>query len=183
MPAIPTTSSEFPVRSWNKTPLEPDAATDTGPEKQQNDEAARHKYYQKTVRYHAEPETWHQQLGHPSHATLKNSLKAGVFDDDALLLPHGGSLTAESANLPCTVCTTTSLAHKPFPYLPPGYKRYKLLDNVYSNFMVLSRTELNVEFYTRTFIDLCTRYVWAVNTDCRSLAFEFFVAWMKRAER
>ncbi|CAI7802802.1 unnamed protein product [Closterium sp. NIES-54] len=160
-----------------------DAVTDTGPEKQPNDKAARHKYYQKTVRYHAEPETWRQRLGHPSDATLKNSLKACVFDVDALLLPHGGSLTAESANPPCTVCPTAPLAHKPFPYLPPGYERYKALDKVYSDFMVLSQTGLNGEFYTLTFIDACTRYVWAVNTDCRSLAFECFVAWMKRAER
>ncbi|CAI7731479.1 unnamed protein product [Closterium sp. NIES-54] len=160
-----------------------DTATDTRPEKQQNDEAARHKYYQKTVRDREEPEIWHQRLGHPSHATLKNSLKAGVFDDDALLLPHGGSLTAESANPPCTVCPTASLAHKPFPYLPPGYERYKPLDKVYSDFMILSQTGLNGIFYTLTFIDACTRYVWAVNTDYRSLSFEFFVAWMKRAER
>ncbi|CAI7904769.1 unnamed protein product [Closterium sp. NIES-53] len=85
-----------------------DAATGTGPEKQENDEATRHKYYQKTVGYRAELETWHQQLEHPSHATLKNSLKAGVFDEDALLLPHGGSLTAESANPPCTVGPTAA---------------------------------------------------------------------------
>ncbi|CAI7809928.1 unnamed protein product [Closterium sp. NIES-54] len=159
-----------------------DAGTNMGPEKQQNDEASRHKYYQKTVGYRAEPETWHQRLGHPSHATLKNSLKAGVFDDDVLLLPHGGSLTAESANPPCTVCLTASLAHKPFPYLPPGYERYKSLDKVYSDFMVLSQTGLNGEFYTLTLINACTLYVWAVNNDCRSLAFECFVVWMKRAE-
>ncbi|CAI7810926.1 unnamed protein product [Closterium sp. NIES-54] len=49
--------------------------------------------------------------------------------------------------------------------------------------MVLSRDGLDSENYTLTFIDACTRYVWAVNTDCLSLAFECFVAWMKRAER
>ncbi|CAI7778001.1 unnamed protein product [Closterium sp. NIES-53] len=159
------------------------SAVDKGPEKKQNDEAQRHKYYQKTIRYRAEPETWHQRLGHPSHTTLKNSLRAGVFDDDALLLPRGGSLTAESVDPPCTVCPTASLAHNPFPDLPPGYERYKPLDKVDSDFMILSQEGLDGEYYTLTFIDACTRYVWAINTDCRSLAFECFVAWMKRAER
>ncbi|CAI7914902.1 unnamed protein product [Closterium sp. NIES-54] len=148
------------------------AATNIGPEKKQNDEAERHKYYQKTVGYRVEPETWHQRLGHPSHTTLKNSLKAGVFDDDALLLPRGGSLTAESADPPCTMCLTAPLAHKPFPDLPPGYDRYKPLDKVYSDFMVLSQEELDDKYYMLTFIDACTRYVWAINTDCHSLAFE-----------
>ncbi|CAI7806903.1 unnamed protein product [Closterium sp. NIES-53] len=49
--------------------------------------------------------------------------------------------------------------------------------------MVLSQTGLDGKSYTLTFIDACTRYIWAVNTDCRSLAFKCFVAWMNRAER
>ncbi|CAI7730836.1 unnamed protein product [Closterium sp. NIES-53] len=49
--------------------------------------------------------------------------------------------------------------------------------------MILSQEGLDGEYYTLTFIDACTRYVWAINTDCRSLAFECFVAWMKRVER
>ncbi|CAI7756119.1 unnamed protein product [Closterium sp. NIES-54] len=160
-----------------------DAAADKGPEKKQNDEAQRHKYYQKTIGYRAEPETWHQRLGHPSHTTLKNSLKAGVFDNDALLLPQGGPLTEESVDPPCTVCPTASLANKPFPDLPPGYKRYKPLDKVYSDFMILSHEGLDGEYYMLTFIDTCTRYVWAINTNCRSLAFKCFMAWMKQVER
>ncbi|CAI7897555.1 unnamed protein product [Closterium sp. NIES-54] len=160
-----------------------DAAAGKGPEKKQNDESERHKYYQKTIGYRAEPETWHHQLGHPSDTTLKNSPKAGVFDDDALLLPRGGSLTAESVDPPCTVCPTASFAHEPFPVLPPGYERYKSLDKVYSDFMILIQEGLDGENYTLTFIDACTGYVWAINTDCRSLAFECFVAWMKWVER
>ncbi|CAI7912379.1 unnamed protein product [Closterium sp. NIES-53] len=41
--------------------------------------------------------------------------------------------------------------------------------------MVLSQIEFNGEFYTLTFIDACTCYVWAVDTDCLSLVFECFV--------
>ncbi|CAI7885819.1 unnamed protein product [Closterium sp. NIES-54] len=162
--------------------VDADAAIDKGPKEKQKDEAERHKYCQKTIGYRAEPETWHQRFGHPSHTTLKNSLRAGVFDDDALLLPRGGTLTS-SVDPPCTVYPTASLAHKPFPDLPPGYKRYKPLNKVYSDFMILSQEGLDGEYYTLTFIDACTRYLQAINTDCRSLAFECFVAWMKRAER
>ncbi|CAI7735993.1 unnamed protein product [Closterium sp. NIES-54] len=148
-----------------------DNAANKGPKDGQRDEAERHKYYQKTVGYRADPEIWHQRLGHPSHVTLKNSLKVGFFDEDALLLPRGGSLTAYSADPPCIVCPTGSIAHKPFPDLPPGYERYEPLENVYSDFMILNQEGLDGEKCTLTFIDASTRYVWAINTDCRSLAF------------
>ncbi|CAI7893465.1 unnamed protein product, partial [Closterium sp. NIES-53] len=78
--------------------------------------------------------------------------------------------------------SAASLAHKPFPNLPPGYERYKPLDKVYSDFMNLSQGGLDGKIYSLTFIDATTRYVWAINTDCRSLAFVCFVAWMKKAE-
>ncbi|CAI7873318.1 unnamed protein product [Closterium sp. NIES-53] len=160
-----------------------DNVADAGPEGEANDKAAPQKYYQKIVGYRADPGTWHQRLGHPSHATLKNLLKAGVFDNEALLFPRDGSLTADSPNPPCIVCPTAWLNHQPFPNLPPGYERYKPLDKVYSDFMVLSQEGLDGEQYALTFIDASTRYIWAVNTDYRSLAFECFIAWMKRAER
>ncbi|CAI7904263.1 unnamed protein product [Closterium sp. NIES-54] len=70
--------------------------------------------------------------------------------------------------------------------LPPGdHQRFCTMlgfPTFYSNIMVLSQTGLNAEFYTLTFIDACTRSVQAFNTDCRSLAFKCFVAWMKWAE-
>ncbi|CAI7781113.1 unnamed protein product [Closterium sp. NIES-54] len=88
-----------------------DAAADKGPEKELNDAAERNKYYQKTISYRAEPETWHQRLEHPSHATLKNSLRAGVFDEGALLLPRGGSLTADSVDVLCIVCPSATSFH------------------------------------------------------------------------
>ncbi|CAI7775792.1 unnamed protein product [Closterium sp. NIES-53] len=120
-----------------------DAAADKGPEKELNDAAERNKYYQKTISYRAEPETWHQRLEHPSHATLKNSLRAGVFDEGALLLPRGGSLTADSVDVLCIVCPVASLTHKPFPDLPPGYECYEPLEKVYSDFMILSQEGLD----------------------------------------
>ncbi|CAI7766404.1 unnamed protein product [Closterium sp. NIES-53] len=54
--------------------------------------------------------------------------------------------------------------------LPPGdHQRFA---TVLGLLALLFWTEgLNGEYYTLTFIDACTRYVWAINTDCRSLAF------------
>ncbi|CAI7859219.1 unnamed protein product [Closterium sp. NIES-53] len=99
------------------------AATNKGPEKEQQDEGERNMYYKKTVGYRAEPEIWHQRLGHPSHATLKTSIEDKVFDSEGLLMPSSDILKATSNDPPCLICPTASLAHKPFPNLPPSYER------------------------------------------------------------
>ncbi|CAI7762488.1 unnamed protein product [Closterium sp. NIES-54] len=158
-------------------------AADKGPDEEQRDEAERNKYYLKTVIYHAKPEIWHQRLGQFSHDTLNNSIKSGVFDSEAVLLPRGTTLTANSNDLPCLICPTASLAHKLFPNLPPGYKRYEPLEKVCSDFMILSQDGLDDKQNTMTFIDACTRYVWAMNIDYLSRDFDCSVTWMKRAER
>ncbi|CAI7796276.1 unnamed protein product [Closterium sp. NIES-53] len=140
-------------------------------------------HYMRTSRFRANDDLWHQRLDHLSHITLKNCIEAGVFAPGALLRPDGTEVRSTSQPRNCTVCPEAVLSHQPFPLLEPGTNRYTKLEKVYSDFLVVGYCGIDDEQYTLTFIDTGTRYVWVVNLEARSRAYEAFCLWLAHAQR
>ncbi|CAI7799941.1 unnamed protein product [Closterium sp. NIES-54] len=138
--------------------------------------------YSRTKGYRADGDIWHQRMGHPSIEVLNNSINANVFAANALLLPDGKLLKPRTDLPTCTVCPAAVLCHTPFAEKIPGAERYKPLEKVYSDFLVLTAKGVGGEQYTLTFIDAGTRFVWAVNVKDRYLAYYCFKVWLAMAE-
>ncbi|CAI7903181.1 unnamed protein product [Closterium sp. NIES-53] len=138
--------------------------------------------YVRTKGYRADGDIWHQHMGHPSIEVLNNCINANVFAADALLLPDGKLLKPRTDLPTCTVCPAATLRHTPFAENIPGAERYKPLEKVYSDFLVLTAKGVGGEQYTLTFIDAGTRFVWAVNVKDRYLAYYCFEVWLAMAE-
>ncbi|CAI7777454.1 unnamed protein product [Closterium sp. NIES-54] len=139
--------------------------------------------YKRTSGIRAEDDLWHQRLGHLSRQTLTNCLRAKVFPPGALLRPDGTEPHNTSHPNTCTVCSTAALSHSAYPSLEPSTNRYKKLEKVYSDFIVLTFDGINGEKYTLTFIDAYSRHVWVTNVDARSKAPEVFRIFLAHAQR
>ncbi|CAI7871223.1 unnamed protein product [Closterium sp. NIES-53] len=138
--------------------------------------------YMRTSSFRAEDVLWHQRLGHPSCATLKNCIDAGVFAPGALLRPDGTEVRGSTHPRNCTICPESALSHQPFPLLEPGTNRYPKLYKVYSDFLNVGHCGVDDEMYTLTFINAGTRYVWIVNVELRDRAYEVFCLWLAHAQ-
>ncbi|CAI7876635.1 unnamed protein product [Closterium sp. NIES-53] len=140
-------------------------------------------FYQRSVGHSASEDIWHQRLGHPGNKTLYNTIRAGVLDKNALLLPNGREL--ERPRGTCFICPEADLPHQPFPsHHNPSAPVYQPLEKVYSDILYIPRTEGREDLnYVVTFIDAATRYVWHVNLPSRDMALEAFTAWLPVAER
>ncbi|CAI7760863.1 unnamed protein product [Closterium sp. NIES-54] len=114
---------------------------------------------------------------------MKNCIEAGVFAPGALLRPDGTEVRGASHPRKYTVCPEAALSHQPFPVLEPGTYRYPKLHKVYSDFLNVGHCGINDELYTLTFVDAGTRYVWIVNVEARSRAYEVFCLWLAHAQQ
>ncbi|CAI7868504.1 unnamed protein product [Closterium sp. NIES-53] len=65
----------------------------------------------------------------------------------------------------------------------PGTNHYAKLEKVYSDFLNVGHCGINVDVHTLTFVDAGTRYVWIVNVEARSRAYELFRLWLAHAQR
>ncbi|CAI7888951.1 unnamed protein product [Closterium sp. NIES-54] len=130
--------------------------------------------YMRTSGLRANDDLWHQRLDHPSRVTLKNCIEAGVFAPVALLHPDGTEVRSTTQPRNCTIFLEATLSHQPFPLLKPGTNRYPKLHKVYSEFLNVGHCGINDELYTLTFVDAGTRYVWIVNVEACSRAYEVF---------
>ncbi|CAI5468758.1 unnamed protein product [Closterium sp. Yama58-4] len=139
--------------------------------------------YVRTSGFRADDVLWHQRLGHPSRATLKNCIDAGVFTPRALLRPDGTEVRGATHPRNCTVCPEAALSHQPFPLLEPGTNRYPKLHKVYSDFLNVGHCGVDDELYTLTDIDAGTRYVWVANVESRDRANQVFRLWLAHAQR
>ncbi|CAI7857349.1 unnamed protein product [Closterium sp. NIES-53] len=159
-----------------ETVAEPAQAPDEDP-------AEAHARYMRTSRFRADDTIWHQRLGPPSRVTLKNCIEAGMFAPGTLLHPDGTKVRC--ATHPCnfTVCPKATLSHQPFPLLEPETNRYAKLEKVYKDFLNVGHCGINDELYTLTFVDAGKRYVWVVNVEARSRAYEVFRLWLAHAQR
>ncbi|CAI7753473.1 unnamed protein product [Closterium sp. NIES-53] len=140
-------------------------------------------YYLHAQGHKATGETWHKRLGHPTHFTINNTIKAAVLDKNSLLLPNGLELKPVNRLAPCTICPAANLPHEPFPTHFPGADDYQLMDKVYSDILNLHEDGFNGERYVITFTDASTRYVWTGNMTNRFLAFTAFRTCLPLAER
>ncbi|CAI7780937.1 unnamed protein product [Closterium sp. NIES-54] len=147
------------------------------------DRAEAHVRYMRTSGFHVDDTIWHQRLGHPSRVTLKNCIEVGVFAPGALLRPDGTEVGGATHPRNCTVCPEAALSHHPSPVLEPETNRYAKLEKVYSDFLNVGDCGMNDELYTLTFVDIGTRYVWIVNVEARSRAYEVFRLWLAHAQR
>ncbi|CAI7791873.1 unnamed protein product [Closterium sp. NIES-54] len=148
-----------------ETVAEPAQASDKDP-------AEAHARYMRTSGFCANDAIWHQRPGHPSRVTLKNCIEAGVFAPGALLRPDGTKVRGATHPRNCTVYPEAALGHQPFPLLEPGTNRYAKLEKVYSDFLNVGHCGINDELYMLTFIDARMRYVWVINVEARSRAYE-----------
>ncbi|CAI7733439.1 unnamed protein product [Closterium sp. NIES-54] len=73
---------------------------------------------------------------------------------------------------------------KPPTVLPARARNQPLrkLEKVYSDFLNVGHCEINDELYTLTFVDAGTRYVWVVNVEARSRAYEAFRLWLAHVQ-
>ncbi|CAI7862077.1 unnamed protein product [Closterium sp. NIES-54] len=159
-----------------ETAAEPAQAPDEDP-------AEAHVHYMRTSGFRADDTIWHQRLGHPSRVTLKNCIEAGLFVPGALLRPDGTEVRDATHPRNYTVCPEATLSHQSFPLLEPGTNRYAKLEKVYSDFLNVGHCGINNELYTLTFVDARMRYVWVVNVEARSRAYEVFRLWLAHAQR
>ncbi|CAI7851968.1 unnamed protein product, partial [Closterium sp. NIES-53] len=159
-----------------ETVAEPAQASDKDPAEAQ----AR---YMRTSGFCANDAIWHQRPGHPSRVTLKNCIEAGVFAPGALLRPDGTKVRGATHPRNCTVYPEAALGHQPSPLLEPGTNRYAKLEKVYSDFLNVGHCGINDELYMLTFIDARMHYVWVINVEARSRAYEVFRLWLAHAQR
>ncbi|CAI7880360.1 unnamed protein product [Closterium sp. NIES-54] len=165
---------------------EDDEAEDTAAEPAQapdKDPAEAHARYMWTYGFRADDTIWHQRLGHPSRLTLKNCIEADVFVPDALLRHDGTEVRGATHPPNCTVYPEAVLSHQPLPLLEPRTNRYAKQEKVYSDFLNVGHCGSNDELYTLTFVDVGMRYVWVVNVEACSRAYEVFRPWLAHAQR
>ncbi|CAI7908184.1 unnamed protein product [Closterium sp. NIES-54] len=106
-----------------------------------------------------------------------------MFAPGPLLHPNGTKVRSATHPRNCTVCLEAALSHRPFPLLEPGTNRYAKLEKVYSDFLNVGHCGMNDEMYTLTFVNAGTRYVWIVNVEVRSKAYEVFRLLLAHAQR
>ncbi|CAI7799817.1 unnamed protein product [Closterium sp. NIES-54] len=109
--------------------------------------------YMRTSGIRADEDLWHQRLGHPSRHTFNNCLRTKVFLLRALLRPDSTEPLSTSHPTTCTICPAAALTHQAYPSLESSTNRYKKLQKVYSDFIVLTFDGINGERYTLTFVD------------------------------
>ncbi|CAI7886762.1 unnamed protein product [Closterium sp. NIES-53] len=136
--------------------------------------AAYHAGYMRTPGVRAEEVLWHQRLGHRSLQTFNNCLRAH---------PNGTERLNTSHPTTCTICPTAALTHQAYPSLEPSTNRYKELQKVYNDFIVITCEGLNGENNTFNFVDAYSRHVWVTNVDVRSKDPEVFRIWLAHAQR
>ncbi|CAI7883740.1 unnamed protein product [Closterium sp. NIES-53] len=102
----------------------------------------------------------------------------GVREDPDGTEPHTTSHTTT-----CTICPTAALTHQAYPSVEPSTNRYKKLQKVYSDFIVLTCEGINGKQYTLTFVDAYSRHVWIATVDFRSKAPQIFRIWLAHAQR
>ncbi|CAI5503883.1 unnamed protein product [Closterium sp. Naga37s-1] len=153
------------------------------PEPTERDIAELIAFYIRSPALRAQPDLWHRRLGHPSQEVLNNCIRAQVFLPGTLLRPDGTPVPVDTTRCAgCDICPEAALTHQPFKLLEPGTNRYEKLEKVYSDFLVLTKTGLNGEEYTLTFVDAHSRFVWVANVSHRSKAFDIFKVWHANAE-
>ncbi|CAI7761923.1 unnamed protein product [Closterium sp. NIES-54] len=106
-----------------------------------------------------------------------------MFAPGPLLHPNGTKVRSATHPRNCTICLEAALSHRPFPLLEPGTNRYAKLEKVYSDFLNVGHCGMNDEMYTLTFVNAGTRYVWIVNVEVRSRAYEVFRLLLAHAQR
>ncbi|CAI7834343.1 unnamed protein product [Closterium sp. NIES-53] len=138
--------------------------------------------YRRSPGHRASEDIWHARMGHPSNTVLNNTIRAGVLDNDSLLLLDGRELQRTRGT--CLTCPEADLPHQPFaPHHNPSAPAYAPLEKVYSD-ILYNREPGQVTYnYTITFIDAATRYVWHLNLPSRDMALAAFAAWLPVAER
>ncbi|CAI7750101.1 unnamed protein product [Closterium sp. NIES-54] len=137
----------------------------------------------RTSGFRADDALWHQRLGYPSCITLKNCIEAGVFAPGALLRPDGTEVRSTTHPCNCTVCPKGALSHQLFQLLDPKTNRYPKLHKVYIDFLNVGHCRINDELYKLTFVDAEMRYVWIVNAEVHSRAYEVLRLWLAHAQR
>ncbi|CAI7786585.1 unnamed protein product, partial [Closterium sp. NIES-54] len=138
--------------------------------------------YRRSPGHRAGEDIWHARMGHPSNTVLNNTIRAGVLDQDSLLLTDGSEL--RRARGTCFTCPEADLPHRPFAsHHNPSAPAYAPLEKVYSDILYNREPGQGAYSYTITFIDAATRYVWHLNLQSKDMAFEAFVAWLPVAER
>ncbi|CAI7832059.1 unnamed protein product, partial [Closterium sp. NIES-53] len=147
------------------------------------DPAEAHARYMRTSGFRADDAIWHQRLDYPSRVMLKNYIEAGVFAPGALLRLDDTKVRGATHPRNCTVCPKAALSHQSSPLLEPGTNRYAKLEKVYSDFLNVGHFGINDEMYTLTFVDAGTCYVWIVNVEACSRAYEVFRLWLAHAQQ
>ncbi|CAI7823094.1 unnamed protein product [Closterium sp. NIES-53] len=135
------------------------------------DPEAAHTRYKRTSGLRATDGLWHQRLGHPSRVTQKNCIEAGVFAPGALLRPDGSEVRSTIQPRNGTVCPEV------------GTNRYPKLHKVYRDFLNVGHCGIDDELYTLTFVEVRTCYVWIVNVEARSSAYDVFRLWLAHAQQ
>ncbi|CAI7793383.1 unnamed protein product [Closterium sp. NIES-53] len=153
------------------------------PQETEAEAAEYHARYLCTPGVCAEDDLGHQRLGHPSLQTFNNCPRTKVLQPRALLRPNDTEPLSTSHPTTCTVCPTTALTHQAYPSLEPSTNCYKKLQNVYSNYIMLTFEGINGENNMLTFVDAYSRCVWIANVDVRSKAPESFRIWLAHAQR
>ncbi|CAI7890098.1 unnamed protein product [Closterium sp. NIES-54] len=97
-----------------------------------------HARYLRTPGVRGKDDLWHHRLSHPSLQTFNNCLRAKVFQPGALLCPDGTESLGTTHPANCTICPTAALTHQAYPLLEPSTNRYKKLQKVYSDYIVLT---------------------------------------------
>ncbi|CAI7798627.1 unnamed protein product, partial [Closterium sp. NIES-53] len=132
--------------------------------------------------HRADESLWHQRLGHPINTTLNNTIRAGVLDNDSLLLPDRRELQRDRRT--CFAYLEADLPHQPFvSHHNPSTPAYAAQEKVYSNILYTRESGQGAYNYVITFINAATRYVWHLNLTSRDMAFKAFVAWLPVAEK
>ncbi|CAI7791981.1 unnamed protein product [Closterium sp. NIES-54] len=148
------------------------------------DPAEAHARYMRTSGFRADDAFWHQRLGHPSRVTLKNCIEAGVVCAwRTSFRPDGTEVRGVTNPRNCTVCPEAALSHQPFPLLEPRTNHYAKLEKLYSESLNVGDNGINDELYTLTFVEAGMRYVWVVNVEAHSRAYEVFHLWLAHAQR
>ncbi|CAI7871473.1 unnamed protein product, partial [Closterium sp. NIES-54] len=178
-PDIQPGSDPWDTIDWSNEPSTP-RRTVYGPDEDPTEARAR---YMRTSRFRADDVIWHQRLGHPSRVTQKKYIEVGVFAPGDLPRPDGTKVRGATHPRNCTVYFEAALSHQSFPLLKPETNRYPKLHKVYNDFLNVGHCGISDELYMLTFVDAATRYIWIVNVEARSRAYEVFRLWLAHTQR
>ncbi|CAI7849544.1 unnamed protein product [Closterium sp. NIES-54] len=84
---------------------------------------------------------------------------------------------------PSRVTLKNCIEADPFSLLEPRTNRYPKLYKVYNDFLNVGHCGINEKLYTLTFVNAGTCYVWIVNVEACSRAYEVFRLWLAHAQR